>query len=100
MHLGCISPVSRLYLGRYGALNFFSVLGGLLFFQEGDHMQPWQLSLVLGGCAIMTVGIAVGLIDQCARGSSSGGGGTRQPAKTTTCRGANLPAAASFRQEV
>ena len=29
LHLGCISPASRLYLGRYGALNFFSVLGGL-----------------------------------------------------------------------
>ena len=32
---------------EYGALNFFSVLGGLLFFREADHMAETQLHLLL-----------------------------------------------------
>ena len=48
---------------EYGALNLFSVLGGLLFFGEGEYMEAWQLSLVLSGCGIILLGIAIGLLD-------------------------------------
>jgi hypothetical protein len=53
---------------EYSTLNFFSVVGGLLFFQEAEYMEPWQLEFVLIGCSVMTVGgfvlVAVGLQEE------------------------------------
>lgn len=58
---------------EYGSLNLFSVIGGLLFYQEGSYMESWQLALVLSGAGVMMLGIAVGLQDcsSCGRGSRS-----------------------------
>ena len=44
---------------EYSTLNIFSVIGGLLFFQEIDYMTDLQVTLALVGCLIMTIGGAV-----------------------------------------
>jgi hypothetical protein len=44
---------------EYSTLNIFSVIGGLLFFQEVDYMTDQQRTLALVGCLIMTIGGAV-----------------------------------------
>ena len=44
---------------EYGALNFFSVMGGLIFFREVDQMSSWQLALALGGLALIFCGIVL-----------------------------------------
>ena len=44
---------------EYGALSLFSVVGGLLFFQEHEYMDQRQLVLVLTGCGLILLGIRV-----------------------------------------
>jgi hypothetical protein len=56
---------------EYGALNVCSVAAGLLFYDEARYMQRWQLGCVLGGAAIVMVGIAMSLR------------ATRQPTRAT-----------------
>ena len=43
---------------EYGSLNFFSVLGGLGFYNEIRVMTTRQLGLALGGLAVIIAGIA------------------------------------------
>ena len=45
---------------RYGAVNVASVLSGLFFYREANGMTATQLALVLGGVAVILMGIAVG----------------------------------------
>ena len=47
---------------QYGALNFANVCTGLLFFAEHELMHGWQLALVITGCIIILIGIAIGQI--------------------------------------
>ena len=47
---------------EYGSLNAFSVLSGLLFYDEHIYMQPWQLALQVVGCVAILIGIAIGRI--------------------------------------
>jgi len=47
---------------EYGALNVASVLAGLLFYDEYQYMDDWQLALALAGVCIIVAGIIVGLI--------------------------------------
>ena len=46
---------------EYGALNVCSVMAGLLFYDESHYMSRWQLGLVLGGAAVVLMGIAMSL---------------------------------------
>ena len=38
------------------------VASGLLFYREGEVMSPVQYALVVSGCAVCLVGIAIGLL--------------------------------------
>ena len=35
-------------------------MGGLLVYGEDAYMEGWQVSLALGGCAVILLGIGVG----------------------------------------
>lgn len=58
---------------EYGALNFSNVCTGLLFFAEHKLMQGWQLALVISGCVVILVGIAIGQIPPGATSGAAGG---------------------------
>ena len=49
---------------EYGALNAGNIASGLLFYGESQYMQAWQVSMALGGCAIILLGIGVGRLER------------------------------------
>ena len=45
---------------EYGTLGFANVLTGLLFYGEHLTAKPWQLGMIIAGCSVIILGIAVG----------------------------------------
>ena len=57
---------------EYGAVNVGAVLTGMLFYDEWQYMETWQIVMQVVGCVAILVGIAVGRIP--AKGSEGIGG--------------------------
>ena len=47
---------------EYGTVTAIDVVSGLLFYREYEHMENWQLALVISGCVVCVIGVAVGII--------------------------------------
>ena len=47
---------------EYGALNACTVLSGLLFYDEHQFMQTWQIVLQVVGALVIIAGIGIGFV--------------------------------------
>merc|ERR1711871_1415950 len=50
---------------EYGVVPALDTSSGLIFYNEYEHMEEWQIQTLLAGCAVCLLGVGVGLCDEC-----------------------------------
>ena len=61
---------------EYGAMTAADVVSGLVFFKETDHMDTWQVTLVICGIVTCLIGIQVGRMGLDVTAAASAGAAT------------------------